>query len=322
MKYSANVEKLEGAKVKVLVKVASQDFETLLEDAKKKVLSEAKLNGFRDGKVPYDAFVKNFGELPIRQEMGYMAVDKTYVQVIIGEKVEAIGQPKISILKITPGEDFEYEIETDILPKVHVGDYKKYQQEFEEEKVDTASASEIDEAIEELRKMRATKSEDGADILPEITDDFAKTVGEFQTVNDLKKRVEDNINEEKKWRADERRKAKIFDKLVLDAETDVPESLIQNELLRMEEKIRADLAQMGVSFDDYLKHLKLTKPEWAQKEKATAKKQVLLQLSFNEIAKLENIKPSEQSIKNEVAHLMMHYKDIDPDRAKAYTESA
>jgi len=320
LKYNAKIEKLEGSRVNVVVTVASKDFETLLEAAKTKILSEAKLNGFRDGKVPYEAYVKAYGEFGIRQEMGYAAVDKTYVDVIIGEKIEAIGQPQIAILKVTPGEDFEYQITTDVLPKVEIGDYKKYHKEIALEEVANATDEEVNDAVEELRRMRMVKSESGEETLPEIDEKFLASAGDFKTIEDLKKRIADNINNEKKWRAEEARKGKIFEKLIEETKTEVPQSLVENELAKIEDRIKGDLAQMGVSFEDYLKHMKKTIAEWKEAEMPNAAKQVKLQLALHTISKAENIKVSDETLNNEVAHLMAHYKDLDADRAKAYTE--
>jgi FKBP-type peptidyl-prolyl cis-trans isomerase (trigger factor) len=256
LNYKAKIETLDNSRARVTVTVASKDFETLFESAKTKVLSEAKLNGFRDGKVPYEAYVKSYGEFPIRQEMGYNAVDNTYIQVIIKEKLEAIGKPEIAITKVTPGEDFEYQITTDILPKVELGDYKKYSKEFPLEEVKGATEEEINDALEELRRMRITKNDKGEEVLPELDEAFLKSA----------------------------------------------------------------VAQMGVSFEDYLKHMKKTLAEWKETEKGTAEKQVILQLALHAISKKEDIKVSEETVNNEVAHLMAHYKDLDPERAKAYTE--
>lgn len=318
--YNAKIEKLENSKVKVTVTVASKDFETLENEAKTKVLSEAKMNGFRDGKVPYEAFVKAYGTLPVRQEMGYSAVDKTYIDVIIGEKIEAIGKPEISILKITPGEDFEYQILTDVLPQVELGNYKTYHKEFVLEVESDPTKEEVEDALEELRRMRITKNENGEEVLPELDEKFLKSAGDFKTVEELKERIETNMRNEKKWRAEEKRKGQIYEKLISDTKTEIPASLVENELEKMEERIKGDLAQMGVTFEDYLKHLKKTLGEWKESEKENAKKQVILQLALHAVAKKEDIKVSTETLDNEVAHLLAHYKDIDPERARAYTE--
>jgi len=320
LSYKAKIEKLANSQVKVLVTVPSNEFETLFETAKTKVLSDAKLNGFRDGKVPYDAYVKAYGEFGIRQEMGYEAVDQTYIEVIVGEKIEAIGRPEVAILQVASGKDFEYQFITDVLPEVSLPEYKKYHKEVKLEEIQKATEDEVNDAVEELRRMRISKSESGEEVLPELTEEFLKTVGDFKTVEDLKKRIEDNINNEKSWKAEEKRKVEIFSKLVADSQLEVPSSLILNELSKLEEKIKADLAQMGVSFEDYLKHMKKTLADWQESEKDTAKKQVVLQLALHAISKKENIKVSEVTVNNEVHHLLEHYPDVSRERAVAYTE--
>lgn len=315
LNYKAKVEKLENSRAKVLVTVPSKDFETLFEEAKTKVLANAKLNGFRDGKVPYEAYIKAYGEFALRQEMGYIAVDKTYIQVIIGEKIEAVGRPEIAILKVNKGEDFEYQVITDVLPNVDLPDYKKYHKDVKQDEIIDATEEEVNNAVEELRRMRMKD-----EVLPEINEEFLQSVGEFKTLEDLKKRIEENINSEKKWRAEEKRRAQIFEKLISETRTEIPNSLVENELAKIEERIKADLAQMGVSFEDYLKHMKKSLVEWRESEKENAKKQVILQLALHAISKKEDLKVSEVTLNNEIAHLMMHYKDLDEERARAYTE--
>jgi FKBP-type peptidyl-prolyl cis-trans isomerase (trigger factor) len=314
-KYKAKIEKLDKSRVKVTVTVPHAEFEKNFENAKTKVLAESKLNGFRDGKVPYEAFVKAYGELPVRQEMGYMCVDQTYVEVIIGEKIEAIGRPEIAITKIIPGEDFEYEFSTDVLPKVEIGKYKTYSKKIEEEKTEEVTDEEVNNSLEELRRMRAKGEE-----LPEVNAEFLKSVGNFANVDELKAKIKEGIVSEKKWRQEEKRKGQILDLLVSETKTDIPNSLVENELAKIEDRIISDLAQMGVSFEDYLKHLKKTKAEWQESERKNAEKQVVIQLALHAISKEEGIKVSEETVKNEVAHLIMHYKDLDPERARAYTE--
>lgn len=324
MKYTTKIESLANSKVKVLVTITKNEFETLREKAAKKVLAEVKMDGFRDGKVPEAMFIKTYGEFPIRQEMGYMAVDATYVQVIINEKIDAIGRPEIEIVELSKDKDFSYSITTDVLPKIELGDYKKYSKQIKLDEIKEATEEEVNDAIEELRRMRMTKikNQDGteADELPEINEEFLKSVGDFKTIEDLKARVKENIDGEKKWKAEEKRKGQILDLLVSESKVEVPQALIDNELEKIQQRITADLAQMGVSFTDYLKHMKKELTDWKVSESENAKKQVTIQLALHKISKEENLKVSAETVAHEVAHLTMQYKDIDPERATAYSE--
>jgi len=329
IKYSAKVEKLEGSRVKATVTIGQKDFETLRTKAENKVISEVKMDGFRDGKVPMSIFIAKYGEYPIVQEMGYMAVDETYASVIIDEKIEAIGRPEIAIEK--PGMDkdgkkegFEYTITVDVLPKIDLGDYKKYHSKVKVEEVKPATDEEVNDAVEELRRMRITKVKNvegvEEDVMPEIDEEFLKSAGDFKTIDDLKSRIKDNMEGEKKWRAEEKRKSQILDLLAEETKVEVPETMIENELIKMESRIKADLSQMGVSFEDYLKHMKKDLSAWKESEKTSAKKQVVIQLALHAIGKAENIKVSDETVNQEVAHLMMQYKDVEKERAQAYTE--
>ena len=332
MKYTTKIEKLEGSRVKVMVTIEKSEFESLRKKAESKVLAEVKMDGFRDGKVPLPMFLKTYGEFPIRQEMGYMAVDATYVQVIIDEKIDAIGKPEIEIAELSADKDFAYTITVDVLPKIELGNYKKYSEQIKLDEVKEATEDEVNDAVEELRRMRIekktikSKDENGVEvekleeIMPEIDEAFLKSAGDFKTVEDLKQRIKDNMSGEKKWKAEEKRKGQILDLLVTEAKVEVPQALIDNELVKMESRIKGDLAQMGVSFEDYLKHLKKDVAGWKVSESENAKKQVIIQLALHAISKTENIKVSDETIGHEVAHLTMQYKDVDGDRAKAYTE--
>ena len=329
IKYSAKVEKLEGSRVKATVTIGQKDFETLRTKAENKVISEVKMDGFRDGKVPMSIFIAKYGEYPIVQEMGYMAVDDTYASVIIDEKIEAIGRPEIAIEKAGldkdgKKEDFEYTITVDVLPKIEMGDYKKYHSKVKVEEVKPATDEEVNDAVEELRRMRITKVKNAEgveeDVLPEIDEAFLKSAGDFKTIDDLKARIKDNMEGEKKWRAEEKRKSQILDLLADETKVEVPETMIENELIKMESRIKADLSQMGVSFEDYLKHMKKDLAAWQESEKTSAKKQVVIQLGLHAIGKAENIKVSDETVNHEVAHLMMQYKDVEKERAQAYTE--
>ncbi len=324
MKYTTKIEKLEGSRVKVMVTIDKTEFESLRKKAEVKVLADVKMDGFRDGKVPLAMFIKTYGEFPIRQEMGYMAIDKTYVQVIIDEKLDAIGKPEIEIQELTPDKDFAYSITVDVLPKIELGNYKKYSEQIKLDEIKDASEDEVNDAVEELRRMRMTKIKNSEgveeDNMPEIDEAFLKSAGDFKTVEELKQRIKDNIDGEKKWKVEEKRKGQILDLLVAEAKVEVPQALIDNELVKMESRIKGDLAQMGVSFEDYLKHLKKDVAGWKVSESENAKKQVIIQLALHAISKAENIKVSDETIGHEVAHLTMQYKDVDPERAKAYTE--
>jgi hypothetical protein len=75
-------------------------------------------------KSRFDIFVKQFTDFPFYQEMAYAAVDKTFAEVLIEEKVPVISRPNISIKEFGESKDVVYEILGDILPEVILPEYK------------------------------------------------------------------------------------------------------------------------------------------------------------------------------------------------------
>ena len=121
MKYEA--KKLPKSQVEIIVEVPYEEVKKYLTAAAEKVSREAKIEGFRPGKAPYEIVKQKFGEMAILQEASEDIVIKTYHEAVVGEKLVTIGQPKIEIEKMAPGNDFVYKATVAVLPEVKIGDY-------------------------------------------------------------------------------------------------------------------------------------------------------------------------------------------------------
>ena len=85
--------------------------------------------------------------------------------------------------------------------------------------------------------------------------------------------------------------------------------------------MESDITQMGLKFEDYFKHLNKTKEVLRKEFRTDAEKKAKLALILSEIAKVEKIVAEEDKIVKEVEHLLEHYKDADPERARAHAEN-
>ncbi|MBP9851609.1 MAG: hypothetical protein KBC71_02750, partial [Candidatus Pacebacteria bacterium] len=92
---------------------------------------------------------------------------------------------------------------------------------------------------------------------------------------------------------------------------------IDKILYRME----ADITQMGLKFEDYLKHLNKTVDELRGEFKNDGEKRAKLALVLNEISKAEQLLADEEEVAKEVAHILEHYKDADPERARLHSQN-
>jgi len=136
--------------------------------------------------------------------------------------------------------------------------------------------------------------------LPELNDEFAKQVGEFDTIDTLRQRIRDGITEEKKSAAERTAKDKIVDELVKKHEFSVPESLVQRAVdARLERGLRA-LAAQGMRAED-LKKMDFARLRAGQRDSAL--KDVKVSLILDRIAELEKIDATDEEVDREVEAL-------------------
>jgi trigger factor len=149
--------------------------------------------------------------------------------------------------------------------------------------------------------------------LPELNDDFAKELGEFQTLNDLRKRLREQMETERKQHAEHVAKEKLMDQLVEAHEFPVPESLVEHQVdVRLERGLRA-LAMQGMRADD-MKKMDLAKLRDGQR--VGARKEVKASLLLEKIAEKEKIEVSDEEVASEIDSLAKHTQQT-PDAVRA-----
>ena len=157
--------------------------------------------------------------------------------------------------------------------------------------------------------------------LPEFNDEFVKAIGPFENVADFKAKLKENIKLEKNNQLKEKTRLKMVEKIIEETKVDMPEILIQVELDKILYRMESDITQMGLKFEDYLKHLNKTKEDIEKEFRGDAEKKAKLALVLNKISKVENITADKEQVANEVAMILEHYKDADPERAEMHAEN-
>ncbi|MFH1714283.1 MAG: trigger factor [Candidatus Nealsonbacteria bacterium] len=143
---------LPKKQVEIIVEVTPIELKPYLEQATKKISQDVNVPGFRKGNVPYDVLKQNVGESTIYEEAFYEVVNKTLPKILVDEKINFIGQPKVDAEKIAPGNPLVYKAVISLMPTVKLGNYKtlKAQKKKVEVKPD-----ELEKTLEDLRKMHA-----------------------------------------------------------------------------------------------------------------------------------------------------------------------
>lgn len=141
--------------------------------------------------------------------------------------------------------------------------------------------------------------------LPELDDDFAKQLGEFDTLDALKTRIREAMEAEKKHQAEHEAKDKIVDELVKRNDFPVPESLVERQIdLRLERGLRA-LAAQGVR-PEHLKQMDFGRLRTAQREGAV--KEVKVSLILDRISETEKIEATDEEVNKEIEALALQAK--------------
>jgi len=136
--------------------------------------------------------------------------------------------------------------------------------------------------------------------LPELNDEFAKELGEFESLDGVRKQIRENMEAEKRHTAEHAAKDKLVAELVKRNDFEVPESLIDRQIdLRLERGLRA-LAAQGMKMED-LKKMDLPRLRAGQREQAV--NDVKSSLLLERIADLEKIEVTDEELNRELEAL-------------------
>lgn len=150
------VKNLSDTKVQLTIAVGAEDLKKAEQVALTKLAKEVKVPGFRKGKVPASVVAKNVDPQLLAQQTLEDALSKAVAEAFTSENIQALDRPNVDIKKYVPGAELEFVAETEVIPKVTLGDYKKLKAKKNVEKVEDAD---IDEIIDRMRTNFAEKQE-------------------------------------------------------------------------------------------------------------------------------------------------------------------
>jgi trigger factor len=158
-------------------------------------------------------------------------------------------------------------------------------------------------------KVQAIKQKN----LPELNDEFAKELGEFTTLDQVRKQIRENMQAERKHDAEREAKDKLVAELVKRNDFEVPESLVDRQIdVRLERGLRA-LAAQGMKMED-LKKMDLPRLRVGQRDQAV--QDVKSSLLLERVADLEKIEVGEDEINHELEALAKQTKQT-PEAVRA-----
>ena len=310
------------SEVELVGELPSEFVATYRGEALGHLASHVELPGFRKGRIPHDLLVKHVGEVAVLEEAIEHAMRDLYPALIKQYDLDPVGRPQISITKLAPGNPVGLTIRTAVFPELTLPDYKTIAAGILEDEVKEPTDEEVEKTISTILESRSTeKDAEGKPILPELTDDFAKSLGDFATVSAFKEKLRDHMKQEGARIAKDKRRAALIDAILAKTTVETPRVFVESELEKMVAQMKDDIKRFGMTFEDYLKRTNKTEEALREEMRDDAKKRAKLQLTLNAIAEKESVKISAEEIEKEASHILEHFKDADRERVHIYVES-
>lgn len=303
-----------------------------MEAYKKEVLAEARrditLPGFRKGQAPEEMIRQHIGEMHLLEDAADRAIRELIPEIFENEKLRTLGVPHVTITKLAPGNPLGFQIKVGILSEIKLPNYRKIGEAAVAARPAVfVSDEEVNGTIEQLRKFRGARTQEGdgkkeeKESLPELTDEFVKSLGNFKDVADFKEKIAENLRLEKELEMKRKTREEIAEKLIKETKCAIPDTFIEDEARAVRESREEEVKGIGISMEEYLKNVGKTEEQILKDERAYVERQIKTKLIFGKIAEEEKIKLSRNEVEQEVNFLSRRHPDASPERLTRYVES-
>ena len=144
--------------------------------------------------------------------------------------------------------------------------------------------------------------------LPELDDEFASEVSEFDTLAEYKEDLRNTLAQRKEASAKNEKEDKVIDAIIADAKMDIPEAMITTQQRQMADDFAQRIRMQGLSIEQYFQFTGLTPEAFLEQMKPQAEKRIKSRLVLEAVAKAENIEASDDEYKEEINKMAEAYK--------------
>ena len=169
--------------------------------------------------------------------------------------------------------------------------------------------------------FKCTVHEIKAKEIPEIDDEFAAEVSEFDTLEEYKADIKAKIKEEKIAEAKAKKEDQAVEKAIANATMEIPEAMINTQAQQILDDFARRMQSQGLTMDQYLQFTGMTVEKLMEDAKPQAKKRIETRLVLEAIAKAENIEISDEKVEEELAKMAASY-GMEVDKLKSFMTDA
>ena len=153
--------------------------------------------------------------------------------------------------------------------------------------------------------------------LPEIDDEFAAEVSEFDTLEEYKADIKAKIKEQKASEGKTKQEDQVVEQAVKNAEYEIPKAMIETQALQMVEDFGQRIQSQGLTMEQYFQFTGMTADKMLEEMRPQAIKRIETRLVLEAIAKAENIEISDEKLDEELAKMAEAYK-MEVDKLKEF----
>ena len=151
--------------------------------------------------------------------------------------------------------------------------------------------------------------------IPEIDDEFAAEVSEFDTLDEYKADVKAKIKEQKENEGKQKKEDQAVEKAVANATMEIPEAMIDEQVRQMVNEFAQNMQYQGISFEQYCQITGMTLEKVQEETRPQAVKRIETRLVLEAIAKAENIEVTEERLDEEIKKMAESY-NMEADKLK------
>ncbi|KAF5039965.1 Trigger factor [anaerobic digester metagenome] len=152
-------------------------------------------------------------------------------------------------------------------------------------------------------KLNALKARE----LPEVDDEFAKDISEFDTIGAYKEDIRKRLTESAESKAEAEVENKLLEQVVADMTVEIPDCMIESRINELVQDFGMRMSQQGLSLKDFMHYTGETEEKFRESFRTQAENQVKTRLAMEAIAAAENITPDEKDIADEYQKLAEQY---------------
>ena len=193
---------------------------------------------------------------------------------------------------------------------MNIGDEKEINVTFPEE-------YHVDDLKGKPAMFKVTVKEIKEKQLPELNDEFAQDVSDFDTIAEYKDDLKNKIADRKSREAKAKQEDEAIAKIIEDSKMDIPDAMVDTQVNRMDEDFAQRLQQQGLSVEQYFQYTGMTADMIMEEMKPEAVKRIQSRLVLEAVVKAENIETSEEDFEAELKKMAETYK-MELDQIKEF----